>query len=166
MASWKKAPIIPRVKQTELAAQVADLVNTYNDLQYRVSVARVMEGPIAYLVEMDGNTVAGCVGLKKLRRKGWYEICHLCVHPAYRGRRLAQILVEAAYNHIPTGKAWCTIVEHNIPSIKTFLNCGFEIYTKFKNKRRNYWVVCMARERKSEKQSVHRTNSQTSCSIS
>ena len=159
MANWKNTPIVPRIKQAELAAQVANLVNTYNDLLYRVSVARVMGGPVAYLVEMDGDVVAGCVGLKKLRRKDWYEIGHLCVHPAYRGKRLARVLVEAAYDHIPTGKAWCTIVESNVPSIKTFLNCGFEILQKYRNNSRGYWVVIMTREKKSAKTSVHTSNS-------
>ena len=154
MASWKRIPIIPRIKQTELAAQVANLVNKHNNLGYRVSVERVMNGPVAYLVELDGDRVAGCVGLRKMRRKGWYEICHLCVDPDYRGRRLARILVEAAYSHIPTGKAWCTIVEHNIPSLKTFVNCGFTILQKFKNNRRGYWVVVMTREKESGKASV------------
>lgn len=159
MANWKNTPIVPRIKQTELAAQVANLVNTYNDLRYRVTVDRVMGGPVAYLVEMDGDTVAGCVGLKKQRRVGWYEIGHLCVHPDYRGRRLARVLVNAAYDRIPSGKAWCTIVESNIPSIKTFLNCGFEILQKYRNRGRGYWVVIMTRERKSGKTSVHTSNS-------
>ena len=159
MANWNNTPIVPRITQTELAAQVADLVNTYNDLQYRVTVGRVMNGPVAYLVEMDGDIVAGCVGLKKLRRKDWYEIGHLCVHPDYRGKRLARVLVEAAYDRIPSGKAWCTIVEHNIPSIKTFLNCGFEVLQKYRNNSRKYWVVVMTRERKSGETSVHTNNS-------
>ena len=154
MANWKKSPIIPRVSQTELAAQVANLVNKHNNLQYTVTVNRVINGPIAYLVELEGGKVAGCVGLKKMRRQGWYEICHLCVDPAFRGKRLARTLVESAYSRIPTGKAWCTIVEHNIPSIRTFLNCGFTMLQKFRNNSRGYWVLVMTREKRSGKSTV------------
>jgi RimJ/RimL family protein N-acetyltransferase len=154
VANWKKTSVIPRVDQAKLAAQVASLVNKHNNLQYRLTTNRVLNGPVAYLVELDGDIVMGCVGLKKLRRKGWYEICHLCVDPAYRGKRLARVLVEAAYSKIPTGKAWCTIVEHNIPSIRTFLNCGFEMLQKYRNNARGYWVVVMTRERESGKSSV------------
>jgi RimJ/RimL family protein N-acetyltransferase len=106
------------------------------------------------MVELDGDKVMGCVGLKKMRRKGWYEVCHLCVDPVYRGRRLARTLVEAAYSKIPTGKAWCTIVEHNIPSIRTFLNCGFTMLQKYRNNARGYWVLIMTREKESERPSV------------
>jgi ribosomal protein S18 acetylase RimI-like enzyme len=165
MTTWSKTKILPRVTQSKLAAQVASLVNAHNKLRYSLSMGRVLHGQTAYLVEMDGETVAGCVGIKKQRRKSWWEICNLCVHPEYRGQKLAPKLVEAAYKHIPTGNAWATIREDNIPSIKTFLRCGFKILSKYKSPNRKYYLVIMTREREKrsgrDETTVHHSNYRT-----
>ncbi len=149
--AWNKVKVIPRISQAMLATQIASLVNNHNQLRYTLSAGRVLNGPIIYMVELDGETIMGCVGLKKLRMRTFWELCHLCVHPKYRGLRLAPKLVEAAYKRIPTGNAWATIREDNIPSIRTFLRCGFNVSSKFKSSNKKYFLVVMTRERNSGK---------------
>jgi len=160
--AWNKVKVIPRITQAELATQIASLVNNHNQLRYTLSAGRVLNGPIIYMVELDGDAIMGCIGLKKLRMRTFWELCHLCVHPKYRGLRLAPKLVEAAYKRIPTGNAWATIREDNIPSIRTFLRCDFDISSKFKSSNKKYFLVVMMRERKSgrpKQEALHTSHS-------
>ena len=72
--AWNKVKVIPCISQAGLATQIASLVNNHNQLRYTLSAGRVLNGPIIYMVELDGETIMGCVGLKKLRMRTFLEL--------------------------------------------------------------------------------------------
>ena len=138
--------LVPSTHQRELAAQVAALLNKHNRLFYRVSIHTILHRKVNYLLELFGDTVLGCIGIRYEKRSDTVEICHLCVHEVARGQGLAKKLIQRAVELSPRDRIWCHIREENIPSIKAFVSQGFKIQRE-KFKHDGSWMLTLRLER-------------------
>lgn len=126
--------LIPSTSQRELAAQVAALLNAHNRLHYHVTIKRVLYGKVDYLLELVGDLVVGCIGLRYEKRSDSVEICHLCVLEVARRQGVAKRLIQRAIEMSPKDRMWCHIREENLASIKAFASHGFQLQReKFKH---------------------------------
>jgi ribosomal protein S18 acetylase RimI-like enzyme len=138
--------LIPSTHQRELATQVAALLNDHNRLYYKVTVHRVLHGKVDYLLDLFGDIVVGCIGLRYVKRSDTVEICHLCVHPIGRGRGLAKKLIQRAIELSPRDRMWCHIREENVASIRAFESQGFKVQReKFRHDKS--WMLTLRLER-------------------
>lgn len=119
--------LIPATTQRELAAQVAALLNAHNRLHYKITTNRVLYGKVDYLLELVGDLVVGCIGIRLVKRSDSIEICHLCIHEIARKMGMAGRLIQRAIEISPKNRIWCHIREENIPSIKAFTSKGFQL---------------------------------------
>jgi len=107
-----------------VAAQIAALLNTNNQLLVRYDSSRVFKSRAVYLPVEKLGLVFGVVAVE---RKGFLitEIKHLVVHPSFRRLGLATHLVNKALGEIKTPVAMATIRQDNMASRSLFKTAGF-----------------------------------------
>jgi ribosomal protein S18 acetylase RimI-like enzyme len=136
----------------EEAQQVADLLNSQNQLSIKFTANDVLRSTKNYVTLTSGQKVLACVELKRVQ---WYqyEIIHLSVLPSERGKGLAQQLLtkcEEKAKEMGGHVLQCTIREGNIPSIALFKKNGFTKVNQFYNHRTNnsvnVWQKAITRE--------------------
>lgn len=109
---------------TEIARQIAVLVNQHNGLAGKRRDIDILESKTKYMVETHGKHVIGAVGTEK-ESYTLSEIKHLVVHPKWRHQGLGKYLTKRALRLVETPMAYCTIREDNKPSIRLFESIGF-----------------------------------------
>jgi ribosomal protein S18 acetylase RimI-like enzyme len=112
------------LQETEIARQVALLINNNNDLNSKLNAATVLANRKGYIVESSGTEVVACV---KLERQSYNmsEIKHLVVISKYRKCGLAKRLVLESLKRSTNPIVYATVRKDNIPSQKVFQACGF-----------------------------------------
>jgi ribosomal protein S18 acetylase RimI-like enzyme len=126
----------------DIAAQVAAMVNTFNQWYTVFTPHRILTSPSLYLVELCFNQVVGCAALTKEYPK-LSKIQHLCVLPQYRKRGIAKRLVEQAIVRCETEFICMTIREDNLPSLSVAKSAKFRFINK--NWFRDHWTHLVAR---------------------
>jgi len=118
-----------------VARQIADLLNSQNELTVDYTAAKVLEHD-RYIVRLDDSgNVIGAVEVKKVK---WYqcEIDHLSVHPDAKRRGLGTSLLgeaEARARQLGARVAQCTIRVGNAPSEGLFKKAGYISTVTFVN---------------------------------
>src|ERR1700730_7319236 len=111
----------------EQAGQIAELLNTRNELTKKYTAEEVIKAADNYLLELDKDVVIGCVEVKKMQWYQW-EIRHLCVSKAHEGHGMGTRLVRQAEDKAKNSGArivQCTIRVGNKASEETFRRSGY-----------------------------------------
>ncbi|MBZ5493814.1 MAG: GNAT family N-acetyltransferase [Acidobacteriia bacterium] len=109
------------------AKEIAELLNTRNQLVRKYTAHDVMEKAENYEYESRDNRVVACVEREKLQWYQW-EIRHLSVSPKCEGKGLASIVYKRAESTARAGGAailQCTIRQGNERSEAFFTRHGF-----------------------------------------
>lgn len=112
----------------KIAKQIADLLNSENQLVVKYSQDIVLKNANQYLyLTTENNELKACIECKIVQ---WYqyEVCHLTVHPEHRRKGLGTEILRIAemYAKENNGRViQCTIREGNEGSAKLFSNSGF-----------------------------------------
>jgi ribosomal protein S18 acetylase RimI-like enzyme len=120
-----------------IATQVADLLNSQNELSDPYTTARVLKNAGRYIVRLnEKESVQGCVEVKKF---GWYqcEIAHLSVSPSAKRRGLGTALLleaESRAKQLGARIVQCTIRVGNVGSEGCFQKNGYVATVTFTNK--------------------------------
>jgi N-acetylglutamate synthase-like GNAT family acetyltransferase len=123
--------------QNSEARQIAELLNSRNQLTRNYTEAMILDSAQNYLFQKINDTVVACVELKKIQ---WYqsEICHLTVHKEHEGQGYGRELIKQATEAaIKQGSRilQCTIRTGNDGSERAFLAAGFMKTCSFHNER-------------------------------
>jgi len=104
---------------------------TFNESPYSAKEVRALltAGPQRAWLALEGSSVVGFViaFLTTGLRGSWWEIDLLAVHPTWRGRRLADRLIQAAMA-FGSGLAWqarAVVADDNNASKRSFARAGF-----------------------------------------
>ncbi|HEC63677.1 hypothetical protein LCGC14_2609230 [marine sediment metagenome] len=118
------------ISDTQIAYQVANLVNENNRLHTKYSYAQILEKRQTYLVETIGNLVVGCAAIEK---QGYTisELKHISVNVQFRRKGIAKTMVEAALARAKTPIVYATVQESNVSSQKLLASCGFTSTNKY-----------------------------------
>ncbi len=111
----------------EQAGQIAELLNTRNELTKKYTAEEVIKAADNYLLELDKDVVIGCVEVKKMQWYQW-EIRHLSVSKAHEGRGLGKRLIRRAEDQAKRDGArivQCTIRVGNEASEGIFRGNGY-----------------------------------------
>jgi len=124
------------------AQQIAELLNTRNELQTAYTGAKVFRDADDYVFEEADGAVAACVQVKKVQ---WYqsEICHLSVglkcEGQGRGKRLIQLAEEKALKE-GARIVQCTIRIGNVRGEAAFRRSGYRVACNFYNSETDRYV--------------------------
>ncbi len=118
-------PIEAMTKDT--AQQIADLINSRNDLAKQYSARMILDEAKDYLWDVRADCVIGAV---RVQRVQWYqaEISHLSVHPDNGQSGIGSALLSRAMQQATASGAriaQCTIRDSNKPSIMFFTKHRF-----------------------------------------
>jgi len=134
--------IILTVNASNIAAQIAMLLNLGGQLAYSQTEQSVRYGHITYIIEMYGDQVAGVIGLEK---KGKItELKHLCVHPSFRNKGIGIKLLKKGIENAKTNIVYGAVRSDNITNIKNNLRIGMRPICKHRG-RRNATIIIFAR---------------------
>lgn len=106
-----------------IAKQIADLLNSENQLVVAYTEKKILANSDTYLYELgEGNEVLSCIECKRVQ---WYqyEVCHLTVSPNHRGSGHARRILNKAIEHAKDNGGrivQCTIRENNAESSGLF----------------------------------------------
>lgn len=123
--------------EEKIAAQIADLINSRNQLTQEYDVAKILKKSDNFIIETENDSLCGCVEIKKVQ---WYqaEILHLSVKEEYEGKGIGSKLVEKGIEKAKKlGKKilQCTIRSDNAPSIALFTKYNFKFVNSFNNEK-------------------------------
>lgn len=110
--------------KTDMAKQVARLLNSGGQLGFRQRYDSVLSNGIVYFVELELGKIVGVVGLEK-KNPDVTEVKHLCVLPSYRGKGLGQKLLLKAAHASETPFIYGMVRESNYVNIHNNLKLGF-----------------------------------------
>jgi ribosomal protein S18 acetylase RimI-like enzyme len=108
-----------------MAQQIADLLNKGGQLMAYQNAQSVLHSRIEYLVELDGQVVAGVMGLEK-QNPHVTEMKHLCVHPSYRRRGIGKRLLELGVKAAKTECVYGAVRSDNHVNIRNNLRVGLK----------------------------------------
>lgn len=132
------------VSTESMAAQIADLVNRYNQWYTTYTPAAISIMPANYFVVLDIDRVIGCsANIKEYSTLS--KIMHVCVVPEFRNKGIAKSLVELAIRNCDTDYVYMTIRNDNIPSLRMANSLGFRFIKQdwFKD----HWTLTLGRTR-------------------
>ena len=132
------------LSESEMAVQVAAMLNTYNRWATKFNASSLLLTPARYFVEIDAGRVVGCAS-SILHDPRITKIQHICVLPEYRGRGIAKKLTEMAIVHCGTDLVFMTIRQDNIASIALARSMGFVYVTK--HWFRDHWTLTFGRRK-------------------
>ena len=120
---------------TEQAQQIADLLNSRNQLTIPYTADRVKASEGDYAFECEGDEVFACVQVKKIQ---WYqsEILHLSVRSDHEGKGWGTRMIARAEQRAKEQGAriaQCTIRVGNIESESVFRKSSFHETCRFQN---------------------------------
>lgn len=123
--------------QLSNANQIADLLNSRNQLTRKYTAEMVLGHAENYLYEVVGAVVVACVEVKRVQ---WYqaELCHLTVAEAHERKGYGRALIRRAIEVADRQGArlmQCTIREGNAASERAFIAAGFTKVSTFFNAR-------------------------------
>lgn len=113
----------------EISRQVAELLNTHNQLRKHHTPRTLKMARGAYFVDIIAGQVIGCSAIHQENAQLTRQF-HLCVHPDWRRRGIARKLKLASLAHVTTPYVYVTIREDNIPSIRLSTSLGFVLVKK------------------------------------
>ncbi len=121
-----------------VAEEIADLLNSQNQLVGRYTAEKVLDHQDDYIVRYDEN--GKVLGAVEVRSVQWYqcEIAHLSVHQAARCRGIGSWLLqeaEAKATELRARVAQCTIRAGNRESEGLFKKHGYTPTVTFVNQR-------------------------------
>ena len=109
------------------AEQVAQLLNSRNQLQVDYTAEKVSQHADNYLFELRDESVVACVEVKRVQWYQW-EICHLSVSEKHARRGLGKLLIHRAEEKAKHGAArivQCTIRVGNEESEQAVRRSGY-----------------------------------------
>jgi len=128
-----------------LAGQIADLLNTNNRLPIVYNGQSVTANTIQYFVEVTGQTVIGCVGLRREPRMD--KIMHLSVSLLARRQGVALHLLATAVNNSDKDVIYMSVREDNFASLTLAKRLGFEIIAYKPKYNYNVLTLCLFRRK-------------------
>ena len=130
------------VSHDEMAQQIADLVNTHNQLYKQHTAYSITNSIAKYFVEVVQDKVIGCTALVKEEEKLSRNF-HTCVHPSFRRQGIARKLKLLAIQNCDTNYIFSTVREDNQPSINMNLSLGYIFVNKIWS--RDHYVLTLGR---------------------
>lgn len=130
------------LSNTEMAEQIAGLINTHNQLYRKHTAYSVLSSIANYFVEVVNDRVIGCTALIK-EEENLSRNFHTCVSPEFRRRGIAKKLKLLAIQNCDTSYIFSTVREDNIPSIKMNLSLGYVLVNKIWS--RDHYVLTLGR---------------------
>ena len=130
---------------TEIATQVALLINKYNLWNTKYTTNTIYSSPAYYFVELINSQVIGCVSILKICST-LSKIQHICVIPEFRCKGIATKLTDLAIGTCNTDYLYMTIREDNIPSLNLAKTLGFTYIKKHWFK--DHYTITVGRRRK------------------
>ena len=118
------------LSKQDVASQISTLINTYNGWQIKYSSQSILNSNVNYFVELNQNTVIGCIGLQRENNLN-SKIIHLCVSSLYRKKGIGKKLVITAINNCTTNEINTNIRVTNFNSLYLFYRLGFTNKLRF-----------------------------------
>lgn len=135
------------VDDLAVATQIAELLNTHNNLRIKHTGLSILATNTHYLIEQsivdEKISVVGCVGLE-YTDQDMTLIKHLCVHPKMRRQGIAFKLLNSAIASINTTFAHMNIRSTNYPSLSLAEKAKFLIVT-YKHEH-EYYLITVGRK--------------------
>ncbi len=113
------------VGATNLAAQIANLLNAGQQLGLNMTDRSIILSPTEYIVEMDREKVIGVIGLDVYLNRVT-ELKHLCVHPDYRRQGLGIKLLEKGVEAATTEFVYGAVGSDNHTNIRNNIRIGMK----------------------------------------
>lgn len=111
------------LNQTEIASQIADLLNSGRQLMRQMTSRIILCSNISYIIELEGDKVVGVIGIEK-KTDRVSELKHLCVHPDKRRQGLGLKLLKCAMNSAGTEIVYGNVSIDNTTNIRNNLRLG------------------------------------------
>ena len=134
-----------------MAVQIADMINTGNQLWARLNESSILLSPVKYLIELDGEIITGVIGLEQYGRTT--ELKHLYVHPNYRRRGLGKKLLEKGIQAATTEFVYGAVGSDNHTNIRNNLRVGMRPIGKRWGRGRH--IIIFARRKNGYRKSVY-----------
>jgi len=137
------------LSNSEIAAQIATLLNAYNQLYARHNAYTIKSSASNYFIEVGrigqgANQVIGCIGLLK-EFSSLSKIHHIAVHPNFRRLGIARRLINIAIQNCETSHVYMTIREDNLPSLRMASSLGFNFIDKKWSRNHDHMVITAGR---------------------
>lgn len=126
----------------EIARQIANLINRYNNLYTRHNWFTIISCATDYFVEIVGDKVVGCAGIIE-EPNTWSVVKHICVVPEFRNKGVATKLIKLAIQNCKTKHVYMTIRENNIASLSMANKLGFTTIKREWSK--DHYIVAVGR---------------------
>ena len=126
----------------EMSMQIAELINTHNQLYKKHTRYSVQNSIAKYFVEVINDRVIGCTALIK-EEINLSRNFHTCVRPEFRRKGIARKLKLLAIQNCDTGYIFSTVREDNIPSINMNLSLGYVFVNRIWY--RDHYVLTLGR---------------------
>jgi N-acetylglutamate synthase-like GNAT family acetyltransferase len=112
------------ISHQEVARQIAELLNSHNNLAKQRIAADILRGKTNYVVETHGKLVIGAAGIQKVSHE-LSELKHIVVEPSWRGKGVGAFLTARALQICETPSVYATVRTTNEASARTLLKAGF-----------------------------------------
>jgi RimJ/RimL family protein N-acetyltransferase len=119
--------------KSEYAKQIADLLNSRNQLVREYDANMVMNAEDEFIYELKDDVVVACIEAKKVQWYQW-EICHLTVASANENQGFGSLMIRKAEERAKNGGAriiQCTIRVGNAESERAFERNGYRRVSEF-----------------------------------
>jgi len=123
-----------------IAGQISKLLNSGGQLRAYMYPDSILNNGVQYLIELDGETVTGVIGLEKQHPRV-AELKHLCVHPDYRRRGLGKKLLERGLKASTTEFTYGAVRSDNHTNIRNNLRIGMMPIGKRRGSRGCYIII-------------------------
>ena len=117
----------------EHAKQIADLLNSRNQLTRDYDDEMILNRADDFIYELEDDAVVTCIEAKKVQWYQW-EVCHLSVALENEGKGLGNSMIQKAEEKARNGKAriiQCTIRVGNAKSERAFERNGYRRVSEF-----------------------------------
>jgi ribosomal protein S18 acetylase RimI-like enzyme len=118
------ASFFTTLTNTDLANQIAGLLNQHNKLRKQHTQYTILNDPANYFVEIAEDKVAGCGAIRKVD-DNCSLINHICVNPLYRKKGIAKKIIKSLMMNSFTLHVFMTIREDNVASLSLARSAGF-----------------------------------------
>ncbi len=119
--------------KTEHAKQIAELLNSRNQLTRDYDVKMILDRTDDFIYELEDDAVVACIEAKKVQWYQW-EVCHLTVAPKNEEKGLGSKMIQKAEEKAMNGRAriiQCTIRVGNLESERAFERNGYKRVSEF-----------------------------------
>ena len=126
-----------------IACQIATLLNNNNRLSKYHDASSIINNPVHYFVELLGQNVIGCVGLKKEDKMD--KIMHLSVVNSIRKLGIGKKLLNTVILNSSKDILYMRIRDDNVASIVLANKLGFKIIAYIPKQTYNIFTLCLFR---------------------